>query len=112
MANGAFQMKRYFTSPAGKPPVLSGYTSTFCPCRTRSSKRMTMPPRLPEPDAVDQMTFVSAGSGVAKPLSPPMTPCHSLRAIVPAPPPPPPPPPVRLLLGPRYDGPSCLLPYT
>ena len=101
MANGAFQMKRYFTSPAGKPPVLSGYTSTFCPCRTRSSKRTTMPPRLPEPDAVDQMTFVSTGSGVAKPLSPPWTPCHSLREM---------PKPLRLLLGPLYDGPSCLLP--
>src|SRR6188474_3148403 len=95
---GASQMKRYLTSTAGVPPVLSGQTSTFCPVRVRSSKRMTMPPREPEPEAVDQMMFGSTGSGVAQPLSPPSTPCHSLRGIV---------APLRLLLGPRYDGPSC-----
>ena len=66
-----------------------------------------MPPTLPEPDALDQIRFGSTGSGVAQPLSPPATVCHMLRGI---PPPPPPNPPDRLLLGPRYDGPSCLLP--
>src|SRR5579872_1372183 len=101
MVNGASQTKRYGTSAAAWPPVLSGQTSTFCPIRDLSSKRTTMPPRLPEPEAVDQMRFGSTGSGVAQPLSPPSTACHSLRAIV---------PPDRLLLGPRYDGPSCLLP--
>src|SRR6185295_17212778 len=57
----------------------------------------------------------SVGSGVAQPLSPPSTPCHKLLGMPAWPPPPPPPPPpslARLLLGPRYDGPSCLLPST
>src|SRR6476659_7958040 len=103
MVKGASHTKRYWTSPAGYPPVLSGQTSTFWPIRVLKSKRTTIPPRLPEPDAVDQMMFGSTGSGVAHPLSPPCTPCHSLRAIV---------FPVLLLLGPRYEGPSCLLPYT
>src|SRR5688572_13719226 len=103
MRNGASQMNRYLRPAAGCPPVLSGHTSTFWPCRVRRSKRTTMPPRLPDPEAVDQMMFGSTGSGVAHPLSPPPTPCHSLRAIV---------LPERLLLGPRYDGPSCLFPYT
>src|SRR5687767_793406 len=62
-----------------------------------------MPPTLPEPDAVDQIRLGSTGSGVAQPLSPPITPCQSLRAMV---------PPVLLLLGPRYEGPSCRLPST
>src|SRR5689334_17734341 len=101
IVNGASQTNRYSTSAAACPPVLSGHTWTFWPVRVRSSKRITLPPRLPDPDAVDQMTFGSTGSGVAQPLSPPCTECHSLRGIV---------PPARLLLGPRYDGPSCLLP--
>ncbi|PYR60641.1 MAG: hypothetical protein DMF85_04405 [Acidobacteria bacterium] len=63
-----------------------------------------MPPTEPDPDALDQMTLASTGSGVAQPLSPPSTPCHSEREM------PPPRPPERLTLGPRYDGPSCLLP--
>src|SRR5438105_3101904 len=101
MVNGASQTKRYFTSDAGVPPVPIGHTSTFCPTRARVSKRTTMPPTLPDPEAVDHTRFVSTGSGVAQPLSPPSTPYHSLRAIC---------APVRLLLGPRYDGPSCMLP--
>src|SRR5688572_20565505 len=62
-----------------------------------------MPPTLPEPDALDQIKLGSTGSGVAQPLSPPATVCHMLRGIV---------APTRLLLGPRYDGPSCLFPIT
>src|SRR3990170_6227887 len=72
-----------------------------------------MPPTEPEPEALDHMMSGSSGSGVAQPLSPPATENHSERAMVPPPPPPPPPkPPVRLLLGTRYEGPSCRLPYT
>src|SRR5437868_989305 len=100
-SKGASQMNRYFTSAAANPPVDCGHTSTFAPVFDRRSNRTTMPPRLPEPDAVDQTRFVSTGSGVAKPLSPPCTACHMLRGIA---------PPVRLLLGPRYDGPSWRLP--
>ena len=51
----------------------------------------------------------SSGSGVANPLSPPPTVTHSEREIGP---PMPPKPPVRLLLGPRNEGPSCRLPST
>ena len=52
--------------------------------------------------------FGSVGSGVAHPLSPPPTWCHMPRGI---------PvmrrcPMMRLLLGPRYVGSSCLLPST
>src|ERR1051325_3297519 len=101
ISNGASQMKRYFTSAAANPPVDCGHTSTLAPVFVRRSKRTTMPPRLPEPDAVDHTRFVSTGSGVAKPLSPPWIECHMLRGIC---------PPVRLLLGPRYDGPSWRLP--
>src|SRR5687768_3529875 len=106
------QLKRYLRS-AGTPFAWSGQTSTFRPCRFGSSYRTTIPPTLPEPEALDQMMFGSTGSGVAHPLSPPSTPCHAERWMRgPPPPPPPPKPPERLLLGPRYDGPSCLLPYT
>src|SRR6478672_8182801 len=70
----------------------------------------TMPPTLPEPDALDQIKLGSVGSGVDQPLSPPATVCQALRGMMF--PPPPPPPKMRLLLGPRYDGPSCLLPIT
>src|ERR1041385_3153447 len=53
----------------------------------------------------------SVGSGIAQRLSPPATECHIPRGIGPetsssdcfA---------MRLLLGPRVDGPSCRLPYT
>ena len=62
-----------------------------------------MPPTMPEPDAVDQMMFGSSGSGVAQPLSPPPTECHIARGMHAA-------LASRLLLGPRYDGSSCLLP--
>src|SRR5439155_1338155 len=55
---------------------------------------------------VDQMMLLSTGSGVAKPLSLPATGCHTLREICA----PPKPPNCRLLLGPRYEGPSCLFP--
>src|SRR5579872_3832847 len=110
MASGAFQTNRYFSSAAG-PLASSGQTSTSRRSRRLSSYRVTMPPTLPEPDADDQTMLASTGSGMAKPLSPPPTVCHIDRGI-PAPNPPKPRPPslVRLLLGPRYDGPSCLLP--
>src|SRR5712691_6096929 len=113
MVSGAFQMKRYFRS-AGAPFELSGHTSTSRPRRRFSSYRTTMPPTLPDPEALDQTMFASTGSGVAQPLSPPPTVCHIDRGMMPPRPPPPRPPPSssRLLLGPRYDGPSCLLPYT
>src|ERR1043166_8547172 len=62
MVNGGSHTKRYCTAAAGCPPVRSGHTSTFWPCRVRSSKRTTIPPRLPDPDAVDQMMFGSTGS--------------------------------------------------
>ena len=68
-----------------------------------------MPPRAPEPEADDQMMLGSVGSAVAKPLSPPPTECHMPRGIDPDPPPN---PPMRLLEGPRVDGPSCRLPIT
>src|SRR3989475_11389862 len=108
MVNGMVQTKRYFSSAAVDPLLWSGQTSTLRPCPVRKSKRSTMPPTLPEPEALDQMMLLSTGSGVAQPLSPPATDCQALRGM----PPPKPPPPVRLLLGPRYEGPSCLLPYT
>src|SRR5665213_1287519 len=101
MVKGASQMNRYFTSAAVAPAVAIGYTSTFCPLRVCSSKRTTIPPPIPELDPLDQMIFGSTGSGVAHPLSPPPTPCQSLRWMPSAP---------RLLLGPRYDPPSCLFP--
>ena len=41
--------------------------------RVRSGLWRSMPPTLPEPEALDQMRFGSTGSGVAKPLSPPVT---------------------------------------
>src|SRR2546422_5918347 len=97
--------KRYFRSAGGDPLVWSGHTSTFRACPFRKSKRSTMPPTLPEPEALDQMMLLSTGSGVAQPLSPPATDCQALRGIWLAAK-----PPLRLLLGPRYDGPSCLLP--
>src|SRR6185295_15296965 len=99
------QTNRYFNSPAGQPLVWSGHTSTLRDSPFRISKRSTIPPTLPDPEALDQTILLSAGSGVAQPLSPPATDCHALRGI-----PPPNPPPLRLLLGPRYEGPSCLLP--
>src|SRR5687768_11020608 len=101
IVRGIVQMNLYFTSAAAAPPVRSGQTSTLWPCRVRSSNRTTMPPRLPDPEELDQMMFGSTGSGVARPPSPPPTACHSLRSIV---------PPLLLLLGPRHDGPSCWLP--
>ncbi len=73
MAIGNVQLKRYFTSPAGVPTVTSGQISTSRCCRVRSSKRSTVPPRLPNPVPVAQMMLLSTGSGIAKPLSPPAT---------------------------------------
>src|SRR6516225_228294 len=109
------QTNRYFRSAAVQPPVCSGQTSTLRAWPVLRSNRSTMPPTLPEPEALDHMMLLSSGSGVAHPLSPPATDCHALLGMgeprAPPPPPPPPPnPPARLLLGPRYDGPSCLLP--
>src|SRR5438876_5900897 len=101
------QLKRYFKSAAVQPPISSGHTSTLCDCPVANSKRSTMPPTLPDPEALDQMMLLSTGSGVAQPLSPPPTDCQALRGICPAPPPK---PPLRVLLGPRYDGSSCSLP--
>src|SRR6266851_5713445 len=79
------------TTSAYSTPMLSGVRPPEI-CCLLSSYRATIPPTLPEPDALDQMMFGSVGSGVAQPLSPPATECHSPRGITPAPPPPPPPP--------------------
>src|SRR5215831_1896734 len=106
MVSGMVQLKRYFRSAAVQPPVASGQTSTLRAWPLANSKRSTIPPTLPDPDALDQMMLLSARSGVAQPLSPPATDCQALRGM----PPPPNPPPPLVLLGPRYDGPSCLLP--
>src|SRR5262245_15806454 len=113
MVSGIVQLNRYFSSAGGHPPVASGQISLRRPCRSRTSYRTTMPPTLPEPEALDQTTLLSVGSGVAHPLSPPPTPCHTLRGIPSGPPPPPPPPsPERLSPIPPCDGASCLLPTT
>src|SRR5882724_13451329 len=101
------QTKRYFSSAAVEPLLWSGQTSTLRPCPVVRLKRSTMPPTLPDPEALDQMMLLSTGSGVAQPLSPPPMDCQALRGICPPPPPNPPP---RVLLGPRYDGSSCSLP--
>src|SRR5204863_2959807 len=98
-------MKRYFRSEAMCPLAWSGHTSTLRACPVFRLKTSTMPPTLPDPDALDQMMLLSTGSGVDQPLSPPAIFIQALRGI---PPPPKPPAPVRL--GPRYDGPSWRLP--
>src|SRR5579864_2104856 len=93
---GNSQLKRNLSSAAGAPLVCSGHISTLRAWRLRSSKTVTIPPTLPEPEALDQMMLGSTGSGVEKPLSPPVTECQALRGIGPpagAPPPPPPRPP-------------------
>src|SRR5579859_4636161 len=105
---GNSQLNRYFTSAAVAPETFTGQTSTSRHCRLRSSNRTTAPLTLPAPVPLDQMMLLSTGSGVAKPLSPPAIGCHWPREI----PPPPNPPNCKLLLGPRYEEPSCLLPYT
>src|SRR5215471_15043330 len=100
--------KRYLRLAAISPLTSSGHTSTLRACPVFKLKTSTMPPTLPEPEALDQMMLLSTGAGVAQPLSPPAIPIQVLRGIgllkPPPPPPKPPPPPVRL--GPRYDGPS------
>src|SRR5437667_8013332 len=106
MVRGKFQWKRYFKSPAGWPKVASGQTSTLADRPVRASYRVTMPPALPKPEALDQTRLGSSGSGVAQPSSPPPTECHAPRGI----PPPPPPPPSLLLLGPMDEGPSWRFP--
>src|SRR5439155_1923043 len=106
MVIGNSQLNRYFTSTALAPETSSGHTSTSRACRLRLSKRAIAPPTLPDPVPLDQMMLLSTGSGVAKPLSLPATGCHTLREICA----PPKPPNCRLLLGPRYEGPSCLFP--
>src|SRR5947209_5385824 len=104
--------KRYFRSLATSPLISTGHTSTLRAWPVFKLKTSTMPPTLPEPDALDQMMLLSTGSGVAQPLSPPAIPIQVLRGIgAPKPPPPPPPPPPKpppppVRLGPRYDGPS------
>src|SRR5688572_15587977 len=102
-STGNVHWKRYFNDSAGQPPVLCGQTSTFRTCRVRTSMRVTMPPRAPEPEALDHTTLGSFGSGVANPLSPPPTANQSPRAI---------PPPYSELLGPLVDGPSWRFPMT
>src|SRR5262245_59716259 len=97
MSNGESHTKRYFTPSAG-PFDWFGHISTFLNCRRSSSKRTTMPPTMPDPDAVDHTSFEFTGSGVAQPLSPPPTECHIPRGI---PPPRPPPAPIREFEGPR-----------
>src|SRR6185503_20890345 len=99
---GKVHWKRYFNDSAGQPPVLCGHTSTLRTMRVRTSMRVTMPPRAPEPDALDQTMFGSFGSGVAKPLSPPPTANQSPRAM----------PSFNELLGPRDEGPSWRFPIT
>src|SRR5574339_997279 len=103
ISNGNVHWKRYLSDSAGQPPVLCGHTSTLRMMRVRTSMRVTMPPRAPEPDALDQTMFGSLGSGVANPLSPPPTANQSPRAIL---------LPYSELLGPRDEGPSCRLPIT
>src|SRR5579863_1480395 len=110
MVTGNSQLKRYFTSSAVAPETFTGHTSTSRVMRFRSSKRVTAPLTLPEPVPLDQMMLLSTGSGTAKPLSPPAMGCQTLREICPPRPPPPNPPNCRLLLGPRYEEPSCLFP--
>src|SRR5947209_12632125 len=104
--------KRYFRSLATSPLISTGHTSTLRAWPVFKLKTSTMPPTLPEPEALDQMMLLSTGSGVAHPLSPPVTPIQVLRAIIPPPPPPPPPKPpaAPVRLGPRYEGPSWRLP--
>ena len=51
MSNGASHTKRYFCSSAG-PLACCGHTSTCRNCRRFSSKRTTIPPTIPLPDAV------------------------------------------------------------
>src|SRR5690349_8454564 len=106
MCSGASQTNRYLTPSAG-PLDCDGQTSTLRNWRLSSSNLTTIPPTIPEPDAVDQMRFEFFGSGVAQPLSPPPTECHMPREI-----PAPRPPTTREFDGPRYDGSSCLLPNT
>src|SRR5436190_12984447 len=101
MVSGMVQTKRYFRLAAISPLIFSGQTSTFRAWPVFRLKTSTMPPTLPDPDALDQMMLLSTGSGVAQPLSPPAILIQALRGM---PPPPKPPAPVRL--GPRYDGPS------
>src|SRR4051812_13015497 len=98
MCSGASHTKRYLTFSAG-PFSCAGQTSTLRSWRRFSSNRMTMPPTMPEPDAVDHTSLELVGSGVAHPLSPPPTECHMPREI-PPPRPPPPPAPTRELDGP------------
>ena len=75
-----------------------------------------MPPTEPEPEALDQMMSGSTGSGVAQPLSPPATECHSPRGMSPgravSAPPPPPNAASFEFDGPRDEGPSCRFPTT
>src|SRR5512136_3266180 len=99
MSSGASHTKRYFTPSAG-PFDWSGHTSTLRNWRRFSSKRTTMPPTIPDPEALDHTMLGSDGSGVAHPLSPPPTACHIARGMTPLA--------SRLLLGPRYVGSSCL----
>src|SRR4030095_4486534 len=106
------QTKRYLRSAATFPLAWSGHTSTLRACPVFRLKTSTIPPTLPDPEALDQMILLSTGSGVDQPLSPPAILIQALRGITPPPPPPPPPPnpPVPVRLGPRYEGPSCRLP--
>src|SRR5256885_17123568 len=92
---------RYFTSAAVLPLALSGQTSTLRDWPVLRSKTSTMPPTLPEPEALDQMMLLSTGSGAAHPHPPPATPIQVLRPIIPPPPPPPPPKPPAAPLRPR-----------
>src|ERR1700674_1245904 len=99
---------RYLRSAAILPLASSGHTSTWRACPVFKLKTSTMPPTLPEPEALDQTRLLATGTGFGQPLSPPARlPTHRLRGMPPPkPPPPPPPPPVPVRLGPRYEGPS------
>src|ERR1700687_16211 len=107
MVSGNVHTKRYFRSAAARPFVDRAQTSTVRVVFVRRSYRVTSPPRLPEPDPLDQTMSGSPGSGVAQPLSPPPTVVQRPRGMLGV-------PsggmPNLLLLGPRVDGPSWRLP--
>src|SRR6266581_3517467 len=107
MVSGKVHTNRYLRLSAVQPTVDSGQTSTFCVMPVRMLYFVTIPPTLPNPDALDHTRFVSTGSGVAQPLSPPPTVRHMPLVMLPSPS-----PFTFALLGPIADGPSCRFPYT
>src|SRR3972149_8668065 len=100
MVSGKVHTKRYFKSAAGEPNGAWGHTSTFWAVLVRRSYRCTIPVPEPKPDALDHTMLVSTRSGVAQPLSPPLTGLHRPRRIQGLSPP----PPRLLVLGARGGG--------